>query len=285
MENVIYGDILLVINFSMDFIALFLTSKIMHIKTSRKRLNISAISGGLYSLFTVMFPFGNTLMTVSGIIFSFVMMFIITGKTKISSFIKNTAVFYAVNFCLGGGITALANLFNMWQHKRKVYINGTYDTVYGSLPFGIFVFLSVICAVLSYISGKLLKRKKSRKTAELSFEICGKKGEFSALVDTGNLLCEPISERPVVLCIYGQIRKYLPPDVIPFVFGKNLPDKYPSVGIRAIPVSTASGNGIMFAVIPDKLTVNGVSADALIAIDTNSSDYGGEYALCPSVLC
>ena len=47
----IYGDVLFVINFCMDFLSLYISGKLMHMKMSRLRLIIAATAGGIYISF------------------------------------------------------------------------------------------------------------------------------------------------------------------------------------------------------------------------------------------
>ena len=118
-ERIIYGDVLLVINFSMDFLSLYITARIMHIKLNSFRITLSAVIGALYSLLIISISTKAIVSGVLSIAFSFLMCFIAYGKFKIARYIKNTIVFYIVNFALGGGITAICNLLNVFYHLRK----------------------------------------------------------------------------------------------------------------------------------------------------------------------
>ena len=159
IERVIYGDVLMVINFSMDFLALYITAKIMHVKLINYKITISAAIGALYSLFILGFNINDSLTMILSLILSFVLTITAYGKQNIKSLIKNTAVFYLVNFSLGGGITAICNLLNVWQSKRNIMINGTYDVLYGDLPFGLLVLIGLFCGIFSLVSGNIVKRK------------------------------------------------------------------------------------------------------------------------------
>ena len=46
----LYADVLFAINFSMDFLSLYLTSVILHKKIYKSRIIISALLGGLYGV-------------------------------------------------------------------------------------------------------------------------------------------------------------------------------------------------------------------------------------------
>ncbi|MBQ8404697.1 MAG: sigma-E processing peptidase SpoIIGA, partial [Clostridia bacterium] len=50
MTEYIYGDVLFIINFSMDFIALFICGKIMHFRMNPWRMALAATLGGVYGV-------------------------------------------------------------------------------------------------------------------------------------------------------------------------------------------------------------------------------------------
>ena len=54
----IYGDVLFVINFCMDFLSLYISGKLMHMKMSRLRLIIAATIGGIYGVVAVAYLSG-----------------------------------------------------------------------------------------------------------------------------------------------------------------------------------------------------------------------------------
>jgi len=163
IERVVYGDVLMVINFSMDFLALYITGKIMHNRQRPFFLTLSAVIGAVYSLVILSLDSDGIIGGTVSILAAFLLTFVAYGKQKISVLIKNTAVFYIVNFALGGGITALCNLLNMWQNKQNVMINGTFDVVYGDIPLGLLVILGPLCGLFSLVSGKLIKKKTAQR--------------------------------------------------------------------------------------------------------------------------
>lgn len=271
----------------MDYLALFITAKIMHLKPKSKKLTLSAVIGALYSLFIIAFNIGSPLNVLLSIIVSTLLTKISYGKQKPLCFIKNTLVFYIVNFALGGGITAICNLLNIWQNNRGVMINGTYDTLYGDLPFGLLAIVASFCGVLSLVSGKIIKSNTSKKECELEISINNRKITIPALRDSGNLLKEPISGKPVIIVGFESIRSILPMDVFDLFKNKNLNISDPALQkarIRFIPTSTVGGQGLLYAFCPEKTSVDKKEIDAYIAIDTQNGEYGGYTAIVPDIL-
>ncbi len=285
-KRIVYGDVLLVINFSMDFLALYITAKIMHLKVKKKQMTLSASLGALYALITVMVGDNSILNAFFSILMSFLLCFCAYGKQNIIHFIKNTAVFYIVNFSLGGGITAICNVLNMWKSRRDILINGTYDVLYGDIPFGLLCLLAAFCAIFSLISGKLIKRQKAIQVAELKISFGKNTITFQGLVDSGNLLKEPISGKPVVITSYITVRSIIPTHLLKILKTNTLSDTdFPMMShIRLIPLSTVNGNGLLIAISPDELYINNKSVDAYIAIDTQKNDFNGYSAIIPAIL-
>ena len=271
----------------MDYLALYITAKIMHLKPKNKMLTLSATVGALYSLIIIALGVDSRIGFVLSVAVSLLMTRAAYGKQKFLVFISNTLVFYAVNFALGGGITAVCNMLNIWQNKRGLMINGSLDTIYGDLPFGLLVLLASVCGSISLLSGKIIKNKHSKKECSLEIVINNQSVSTMALCDTGNLLKEPISGRPVIIVGFELIRPILPMEIWRVFKNNDLCISDPilqKAKIRFIPTSTVSGQGLMLAFAPDVASVNSKPTDAYVAIDMQNGQYGGYPALVPGIL-
>lgn len=284
IERIIYGDVLIIINFSMDFLALFITAKIMHIKLNSKKITLSSIIGAIYSLVILSLNLPPMCSGIISIGMAFLLTFTAYGRQKTKTFLKNTFVFYIVNFALGGGITAICNLLNIWQNKRNLMINGTFDVLYSDIPFGILALLALLCGVFSFVSGKLVKKKSAETTCSLSISFNQNTIMLEALVDSGNLLREPLSGKPVIIVSYSEMRKLIPIELIPLFKNKDtscLENSIFSAKIRIIPISTVGGNSLLFGILADKVILDKKEVDVYIAITPDSNDFGGFSAVVP----
>ncbi len=271
----------------MDYLALFVTAKIMHIKIKNPRLTASAVIGALYSVLIIAFSVNSPLSVFLSILISVIMTKIAFGKQKALSFVKNTIVFYIVNFSLGGGITAICNLLNMWKNKRGIMINGTFDTLYGDLPFGLLVIVASFCGLFSLISGKIIKNRSSKKECTLEISVNNNTITTQALMDSGNLLKEPISGKPVIVVGFETMRSIIPMDIFNVFKNKDLNISDPvfqKARIRFIPATTVGGQGLLLALSPDHARVDEKEIDAYIAIDTQNKEYDGYSAIVPQIL-
>ena len=275
----------MVINFSMDFLALYITAKILHIKLIPKRLTLAASAGALYSLLAlVVIPSGILGASIS-IGMSFLLTRVSFGKQPAMHLLKNTAVFYLISFALGGGITAICNTLNIWQNKKELVINGSHGVVYGDIPFGLLILLALICGSFSLISGIIAKRKNAVKTAEIKITLASQAACLTGLVDSGNILKEPISGRPVIITTFEAVRKILPLCLIPLFRSGEMTVSTDSAylsRVRIIPSSTVNGKGLMYAFSPDSVDIDGRSVDVYIAVSGEAEDFGGCPALIPA---
>ena len=287
IERVIYGDVLMVINFSMDFLALYITGKIMHNRQRPFFLTLSAVIGAVYSLVILSLDSDGIVGGTVSILAAFLLTFVAYGKQKFSVLIKNTAVFYIVNFALGGGITALCNLLNMWQNKQNVMINGTFDVVYGDIPLGLLVILGPLCGLFSLVSGKLIKKKSAQRKCSLSITLDQTSVCIDALVDSGNLLTEPISGKPVIITAFEAVRRLIPLELFSLFKSRDTSClgicTYAS-RVRVIPTSTVNGKGILYALFPDRVTVDGKEVDVYIAISPDTESFDGFTAIVPNTV-
>ena len=135
----IYIDILFAINFSMDFLAIYITSYLLKLKFKTFKAVIAAILGALYSAFTVIL---RTDSIILALFFAYFMCYIAFEKRNLKNSIYNFIAYIAVNFLIGGGMTAVFSVFNKLVGERIVTIYGDVNSVPEKLPFSIFVLTS-----------------------------------------------------------------------------------------------------------------------------------------------
>ena len=104
MEQVVYGDVLFIINFSMDFLSLYVTAKFIHLRLRFVPTIAAAAIGAVYGVASVILD-GNELISyfISAAV-SILMCYIALGKHLL---LRHTLIFYAVSLGLGGCMTAL----------------------------------------------------------------------------------------------------------------------------------------------------------------------------------
>ena len=261
----LYADVLLAINFSMDFLALFITSIILHKKTSKPRIVLSALLGALFGVVEVILPLGTVSTIILSILVSVFMCFIAFFEKSIKRFFFTNITFWIISMALAGVMSFVYMVMN--KVLSSVILGFSPVTTYNGARF--FIIVS-ITAIVGIIFSKIFTTKKDVKFAEVKVTIDKDEFIFNALCDSGNMLTEPISAKPVILvCEKTTLGKRI----------LDIDDKRK----RFIPYSDVTSGGILLGIIPEKVYVEKNSVDAVVATIKKDSfaDYDG---LVPSSL-
>ena len=125
------------------------------------------------------------------------------------------------------------------------------------------------------------------KTASLEIAIQKQNTSLNALIDSGNLLREPISGKPVIIACYTSLRSVIPTELLDLFKHQDLsvaPNEAALTKLRLIPTHSVGKNGLLYALLPESVTINGNQVDAYVAVDTSKNSYGEYQAIVPSVL-
>ncbi|MBR5187852.1 MAG: sigma-E processing peptidase SpoIIGA, partial [Clostridia bacterium] len=130
--------------------------------------------------------------------------------------------------------------------------------------------------------------KRSLRTCALRVTFDGNENELTALVDSGNLLEEPVSGTPVIF-LKGKAARMLPAYLLCAMKSGAASLSSENVGkLRVIPSRTVAGNGILLAAVPENIALftgrGWEDRRALIAVDFSEGDFGGFEALVPEIL-
>ncbi len=260
--RILYADVLLFLNFAMDFLCLCITAKVGMRRFVGWRVVLAALLGAVYSVFA---PFAETLgdlwrvsmhLGASGVVCLAAFPF---GRWK--TYLRTWAVFLLSCGSLGGMISA------------AYYIGQRRVTALGVL------FTAAVCLVPIILYGLSCRKKVYEQNMKIEIEFRGQRVVADLLVDSGNLVTEPFSALPVVI---------LSSAVLPPPLNKPLPENSP-VPLRAIPIRTETGLGLLYGFIPDRVTLcppfaGKKQVDAVIGIDTDNTDFAGRDGLLPGAL-
>lgn len=191
------------------------------------------------------------------ILLSIAMIYIALSPKNVKKCLKQLLIFYLTSFTFGGTAFALLYFINPAEILMQ---NGVYI---GSYPVKIAILGGIIGCVIIIIAFKIIKGKMTSKNmyCKIEVEINSKKAESIAMIDTGNLLKEPISGRPVII-IENEILENMLPDKILMNTKKiiegnmeEIPIEYISK-LRVIPfTSLGMPNGMLLGIKADKITI------------------------------
>ncbi len=287
MEQTVYIDIFFLINFSMDLLCFFLTSKLLTHPLSLKRTVIAAFLGGVYACVSLFIALRGIFSALLDILACGVMCTVAyKRKGNLKEICQCTVVYAAVSIVLGGAMTVLFSLFNKLGLDRML---GTEEDADG-ISVWLFAILAAVSGGLALFGGAFFKRKSARTEGEI--EICygNKNTRFKAFCDSGNLLVEPISAKPCIVVEKSEMERILPCDMAKTIkSGKTEELSTEEIKrIRIIPTGTVGGSSLLYAVRVDEIRINmgkGWSiVDALVAFGEIGKNAYGAKALIPSAV-
>ena len=236
---IIYADILFTINLLMDFIVLYVCSKVLRFNTKNRKMILGALVGALYSFFGLYVQFPEP---ITAVVVSVIMCLISFGKMKPGAFVKTLVMFYSAGFLAGGIITFLYNTFYVYRNS-SFFKNGLKPEIFFVFSGISFVIISVILKIASNLSAK--------KKVWVEMQISQKKNKYCLLCDSGNLLKDPYNGLPVII---------MPENKLKTGYGEayntsNLVQNAVRFKTRYIPVKTINGNSVLPGFIPDRITL------------------------------
>lgn len=206
----IYLDVILLENICMNYIILFATGLIAKVKISQLKVIFSSLLGGIYAILS----FAPILQIYTNILFkiliSIIMIYIAFSPKNIKSLLKQLLLFYLVSFAFGGCAFCLLYFIKPQDILiRNGYLTGTY-------PIKIALLGGIVGFVVVNIAFKIVKARISKKDMFCDVEIFFKEKsvQIKAMIDTGNLLKDPISGMPVIVVEKGMLENIIPKGII-----------------------------------------------------------------------
>ncbi len=286
MEQDVYIDILFLINFSMDYLCIYICSKVLHRKMKLSGMVIASAIGGIYSVLSLFLPFSNWYALAIDVAVCLIMCAVVYSEKGrgIGSFFLSSFLFIGISMMTGGCMTAIFNLLNKLDLPLD-QIEADGISTY------MFAILAIIAGIISLKSGEFISRRSSVMECKLTITFCKKKFEFFGFSDSGNLVRDPISGKAVIFIDRKVLEKEMPISFMDdFIKGKIDPYS-PCRNIRLISYKTASGSTIAAAVMPDSINAEfidkkgknvSISLDALISPCEIGSGAGGYNAIIPA---
>ncbi len=273
----VYADLYVLINAGMDLICLSITAALLHRRLLRWRAIFGATIGGIYALAALLLGLEG----LPGLLLDSLAAAAITAlvfwkkKMRIGAFLRTVAVFLLSSVLLGGIMTVLFSVLNRLELPLKS-LQGD------GLSVWIFAAVATVSGLLTRRSGRALRRSENTEQVTLCLTLYGKRARLSARVDSGNLLRDPLSGKSVVAVDRKIVRSLLPDG-----FLEHWQERRDYARrVRLIPTKTATGEGILVALLPDSLTAvtNGreTELDCLVAAVELDGKAGDFDALLPA---
>lgn len=257
----IYVDVLIVLNIYVNYFLLRTTAKLTRVSLCFRRCAAAAVFGSLFSLI-ILIPDMNLLLSWSLRLAAGAAIVIAAfGIKSFYRFALNTIIFFAVNFIFGGVIYAVCE----WLDADFVHFNNSYIYIDFSL------LILVITTALLYLGVCMIRFIYDRLPENsgcymVTIRCRDKIITMNGLADTGNLLVDFFSGKPVVVCSRENLSGIDGIDCLNCDVSR-LPK-----GFRLIPCSTVSESGMMAVFSPDEVIISDIasgvnkSVEAMIGI-------------------
>lgn len=280
----IYLDIVLIENLCMNYIILYATGIIYKTKTKMLRLLFSSAIGAVYAVLAYM----QVLEIYSNLLLKFLlsvgMVYLAYSPKTLKILGKQLLLFYITSSVFGGVAFALLYFVKPQDIFMK---NGLYI---GTYPIKIVALGAIVSYIVIKFALKLIKGKLTRK--ELFCQILIRLGEekiiVTAMLDTGNLLKEPITKTPVIIVEKQSLATILPKEILEnldFILdGTNKTElgEY-ATRFRVIPFSSlGKQNGMLLGMKMDEVEIiteegNTTVSNVIIGISNESLTKNGLY--------
>ena len=253
---IIYIDIIFLENIFMNSIILLATGIILKTDLKIIRNFIASTIGSIYAVIIYISNieiYSNVILKVA---LSFAMVYIAFKPPNIKLFLKYLIIFYLTSFTFGGVAFALLYFVNP---KSILMQDGV---LIGTYPIKIILVGGIIGFIIITNSFKNIKGKFGRKDLLCKVILNSEKQDvkIDGIIDTGNLLRDPISKVPVIvvekLKLEGIFPKIILANISNIINGKDIELGELSAKIRAIPFkSLGKENGLILGIKMDEIQV------------------------------
>ena len=245
----IYLDLLLLLNFSLEFSLLLTTSILLRRKKNINRILLASFLGGL-SILLLFFKINSFLLFLFKILISIGMCLIAFGYQNIKYTSKNVLYLYITSILLGGFLYFLNNQFAYKKEGIVFYHHGLSINM---------IFLLFTSPVILYLYAKQAKELKNvySKYHTITIFIKGKKYELTGFLDTGNTLKDPYTKKPVII----MNKKSMIYDINEF-------------GMILVPYKTITEEGLLPCIKADKIKIEGYKEKRNILIGLMKKEIG-----------
>lgn len=247
----VYIEIILLINFIIDFILLFGVCLILRRQTTLKRLILSSLIGSI-TIISMFYNLNGLTLFIIKLFTSLIMVIICCKFNSIKYTIKNLFYLYTLSIILGGSMY-LISIEIITKYKELHFLsNGIYLN---------FIILLLSSPLIIFIYIKQIKQIKNVYSNYYNIDIYLKDNTkycLTGYLDTGNHLTDPYKNRPIILVDKNKI-------------------KFDYNNILLVPYDTLNNHGLLKCIVPDKIFIDkiGIKTNFLIGISEDNIKIDG----------
>lgn len=259
---IVYLDVIFLENLCMNYIILFATGIIHKVKIKQTRCILASVIGSVYAILSMMkisSIYSNLFLKIA---LSIAMIYIAFSPKSPKLLIKELLIFYLTSFAFGG--CAFALLY--FVKPEKIMMKD--GVLIGSYPIKIALLGGVVGFTIIVNAFRMMKGRLGRKDMICEVEIIfnHKTKKVRVMVDTGNMLKDPITAFPVIVIEKNELVSLIPDNILEnlqsIILGENKEiweqvekEQYLS-RFRIIPFSSlGKEHGVLLGFKADRVTV------------------------------
>lgn len=254
----------------------------MKLNINKVRILLASIIGGTYAVISFMSILEEYSSITLKVALSISMVYLSFYPKNVKILFKQLLIFYLTSFTFGGVAFALLYILKPQDILMK---NGL---LLGTYPIKIAFLGGILGYIILNISFKIIKGKISKKDMFCEIEICinDKNVIIKGMLDTGNLLREPITNAPVIVVEATSLENVIPIQILrnvqAILKGEEviIKEKEYMSKFRVIPfTSLGKQNGILLGIKSDYIILNEQNRinDVIIGIYEKSLTKSGNY--------
>lgn len=272
----------------MNAIIIYASAIILKIKPKTIRIILASGIGSIYAITTYVTELHIYTSMISKVILSIIMVYVSFNPQSIKKLFKQVFIFYLTSFVFGG---VALYLIYVIEPKNALIRNGMFV---GDYVLKVIFLGAIVAFIIIKIAIKIIKTKINSKDmyCNIRIKISGQIVSTKAMIDTGNLAKEPITNTPVIIVESSLLYDILPKEILnnlDMILGGDLskiPEKIQSQymsKLRCIPFSSlGKQNGMLLGIKADEIEVEReedkkITKNVIIGIYDKSLTKRGEY--------
>ena len=272
----------------MNYIILYATGLISKNKIYYIRIFFASLIGAIYAISQYISKLNIYSNIIIKIILSIIIVFVAFNPQNVKKMCKQLVLFYLTTFTFGGVATYLIYVL---KPQNIIIKNGMFV---GTYVLKVICIGAILASILLVISFKISKNKITKKDmmCKVKIKLNGREVVLDTMVDTGNMLKEPITGNPVVVVEKMALYELMPKEILnntEAILGgdfegipEDIKDEYIS-RLKIIPFSSLGKQyGMLVGIRPERLEVmseqqSDEKKNAIIGIYNKSLTKRGEY--------
>lgn len=231
-EETLYLDIYLFINFALDVLCLYFTGCVFCLAMHAGKLALGAALGSAFALLCTLFPGNRAVTALIAVGMSALMCEIAFAPTNRRQRMRLLLFFYIFSALFAGMVSCLYALL-----PQLLLAFAPRTPSRGRMLFALCICL---CCLALFFALRAFRMRSGEKRIDVTVIVAGAAVRLHCFADSGNLLTEPFSGLPVILCAERKFSAY---------------EAQTARRLRLIPASGVGGHTLLRGFLPDSVIV------------------------------